>query len=648
MNFLTYYEDFNQIESILFFWFRNKKKWFNSDENFDREVYDKYNVVLSITRSKFSEITILRLESNLQSNLQSNFYYLIEYLILFDQISRNIERYCSLNNLFFDTNYRKIDDEFAIKITIYILSHNKLNFNINTVHQIYLYFILLPLRHSKNCINCYTVIQIIKSFTNITNNDEWLKFVIASYRSYYNSSSHYPFYDHVSIVDYNTFIKSIFENPNYKVCIDPRIKDLYKFGSLPTTDNNLVKRIISSIGYKKRLCISLSGGVDSMVICHILSSLMSKMNLDVYAVHIQHSNRDESIYEAEIIRQYCYQIGIKYFEIKIDHIKRHHISRDLYESETRKIRFDFYRNMINYYNIDLIALGHHKGDIAENVLTNIIKGRSILDLPVMKEFDLQDGVVIWRPLLTVSKSEIFKYAEEFGIVFMKNNTPEWSVRGKLRNIVLPQLNEMFNSVEENLYNAGIESQMMFDYVKSNIIDKIDVKYGKLGFYFKSVFNDNIAVWKLIMQKVFHQIGLSMLKDSVLYSIIDIIKKKERKILNVCKDYILYFDLNNLIFINIKYFNLDINCLTCKIREINGEFNGDINKEFDLDSFINGNINYIVDANDEKDLNFSKIMPKKMKQQFNKILHSNILHKYNWIINNTNNNKTKKFLINIIY
>jgi hypothetical protein len=187
------------------------------------------------------------------------------------------------------------------------------------------------------------------------------------------------------------------------------------------------------------------------------------------------------------------------------------------------------------------------------------------------------------------------------------------------------LNEMFNSVEDNLYNAGNESTIMYEFTKTNIIDKLDVKYGKLGFYFDvSILDNNFVLWKLALQKIFHNLNMNMLKDDIIKSLMLMVNMKENKILNVCKNYLCYFDNVNLIFVNNKYFNLDKSQIQIDVLRSETIYT------FNLDDFINGYIKYSLKTDDINKLYVSNIMPKKMRKHFNSILPSTILHKYNWM------------------
>ena len=61
----------------------------------------------------------------------------------------------------------------------------------------------------------------------------------------------------------------------------------------------------------------------------------------------------------------------------------------------------------------------------------------------MDEISHIEDVWIMRPFISVEKKEILEFAHCYNIPFLKNTTPEWSNRGKLRNIFL-------SDVENNL------------------------------------------------------------------------------------------------------------------------------------------------------------------------------------------------------
>lgn len=183
--------------------------------------------------------------------------------------------------------------------------------------------------------------------------------------------------------------------------------------------------------------VSLSGGVDSMVIASVLSHLNKSCgyNLHITAVHIDYANRPESHAEADFVQRYCCDtLGIEFRCRKIDEVTRGVTSRDDYERISREVRYTSYREAIaavlplldengnhNQSKIENIGvmLGHHLGDLRENVLSNAHKGCGPLDLSGMTSVSKNDGVTIHRPLLPLEKSFILDYAHKFGVPYFK-------------------------------------------------------------------------------------------------------------------------------------------------------------------------------------------------------------------------------------
>ena len=200
---------------------------------------------------------------------------------------------------------------------------------------------------------------------------------------------------------------------------------------------------------KAAIIISLSGGVDSMVIVRVLAHLKTSCGYDhliVHAVHIDYANRPESGAEADYVRRYCEEnLGTNTIEFTcrlIGEVTRGVTSRDDYERIAREIRYDSYRDTVAKAKNDMgicskeeqrdtivgVMLGHHRGDLRENVLSNSHKGCGPLDLSGMTEVSKNDGITIYRPLLPLEKTFVLDYAHKFGVPYFKDTTPHWSTR----------------------------------------------------------------------------------------------------------------------------------------------------------------------------------------------------------------------------
>jgi tRNA(Ile)-lysidine synthetase-like protein len=257
----------------------------------------------------------------------------------------------------------------------------------------------------------------------------------------------------------------------------PFIADEIKLGK--HTLVHCMQQFISTKMVAKRneivLAVSLSGGVDSMVIARILvyirDTFASKMKnsstasttstssssssststsssssnkechlqrLHVIALHIDYGNRNESAKEASYVESWCKQFNITFYKRRIDEVKRGVTSRDEYEKKSRRIRYGFYKEILSKYQESQgIFFGHHRGDVQENVLSNMMRRSSPLNLSGMTSVGLVEGVRIFRPFLEYNKDIIYQFAHEFGVPYFKDTTPKWSVRGKLRNQLMP-------------------------------------------------------------------------------------------------------------------------------------------------------------------------------------------------------------------
>ncbi len=192
-----------------------------------------------------------------------------------------------------------------------------------------------------------------------------------------------------------------------------------------------------------KIIVSLSGGVDSMVIL----TLLKYAGADVSAVHIIYGNRVESEHEYRLLAEYCMRLGVPLVVYRIEWLRRGECDRQFYEDMTRELRFMVYRA------IDCpIVLGHIKDDVVENIWTNISHCHHLGNLKKMEAEEIQLGVRLLRPFLGVEKADIYRVSELVGIPYFKNTTPSWSNRGKFR--------EHFHKATLEQFGKGIDKKMI--------------------------------------------------------------------------------------------------------------------------------------------------------------------------------------------
>ena len=237
-------------------------------------------------------------------------------------------------------------------------------------------------------------------------------------------------------------------------------------------------------GPRQSVLVSLSGGVDSMAITQALCDLKQfeggMARLQIVCIHIDYGNRPESHREALFLSKWCGAKGVALRVRTITAIKRGVTRRDEYERISRRIRFESYRAAMAEFAAlsGGVMLGHHRGDVEENVISNVMKGGCggtlcLHSLSGMAPQSVVKGVAMWRPLLRRSKREIFDFAHKFGVPYFKDSTPKWSNRGRMRNELLPLLSDLFgDGVRRNLSALNDDSAAFGQMTRKKVFDSV--------------------------------------------------------------------------------------------------------------------------------------------------------------------------------
>ncbi|KAL4157195.1 hypothetical protein PRNP1_006220 [Phytophthora ramorum] len=281
------------------------------------------------------------------------------------------------------------------------------------------------------------------------------------------------------------------------------------------------------------LAVSLSGGVDSMVVAYLLHKLSEKHGgFTTVAVHLDYGNRAKSTAECDYVHRWCERFGIVFHVRRIDEVKRATTKRDDYERISREIRYSTYADVLEKYNAPGMCFGHHRGDVQENVISNMMKGLSLLNLNGMAASSIVNGVRIWRPLLDFDKDAIFEFAHRYGVPYFKDTTPNWSTRGKLRNHLVPLLRDMYgDGFLNNLSALGAESTQCAELVDSQVLAPImeSVGQSEVAVWVDcGLLSDQpFFVWKEVFRQVCHSImGNSMVREKPLHELIQKLERLE--------------------------------------------------------------------------------------------------------------------------
>ena len=191
-----------------------------------------------------------------------------------------------------------------------------------------------------------------------------------------------------------------------------------------------------------KIVICVSGGPDSMCLLHILITLREEYNLELNVAHVNHMIRENAILDEEYVKDFCKNNNIQCFVKKADVLQVSKENKIGTEEAGRKVRYEFFNEVLKKTSSNKIAIAHNKNDKVETILLNLIRGTGTYGLIGIEP---KNGVYI-RPLLEIEREEIEKYCEDENIKprIDESNFENIYNRNKIRNVVIPYVKKEFN------------------------------------------------------------------------------------------------------------------------------------------------------------------------------------------------------------
>jgi tRNA(Ile)-lysidine synthase len=199
---------------------------------------------------------------------------------------------------------------------------------------------------------------------------------------------------------------------------------------------------------QKKICVAISGGVDSVALLHYLKSQEKACGYFLSAVHCEHGIRgEESVEDMRFVQEFCKGLGVELYVFKADCLLRAQQEKRSVETAARAFRMESFAQLIQDGKADFIATAHHQDDEAETVLFRIARGAALAGAGGMSE---KDGFLI-RPFLRWPKADILAYAKEQGLSYRvdKTNLQTEYTRNKLRLEIFPALENAVPGAMEN-------------------------------------------------------------------------------------------------------------------------------------------------------------------------------------------------------
>jgi len=193
-----------------------------------------------------------------------------------------------------------------------------------------------------------------------------------------------------------------------------------------------------------KLCVGLSGGLDSVVLLHLLNKARVEPGLVVSALHVHHGLSPNADAWADFVVALTDELDVSCAIVRVEI----NPAGEGLEAAARNARYAAFAQS----DADVLLLAHHANDQAETLLFNLLRGSGVSGLAAMPAVRALGDKLILRPLLDVGRNELVAYAQNHDLRWVEdesNASPAFS-RNHLRHEILPMLAARYPAVVATL------------------------------------------------------------------------------------------------------------------------------------------------------------------------------------------------------
>jgi tRNA(Ile)-lysidine synthase len=188
--------------------------------------------------------------------------------------------------------------------------------------------------------------------------------------------------------------------------------------------------------------VAVSGGVDSMVLLHLLTQ---KSKLELVVAHFDHGIRPDSKKDRVLVEKTAKKYGLPFL------YREGELGPTASEAEAREARYGFLQVMKAKHGAKAIITAHHQDDMLETAVINMLRGTGRKGLSSLSSTD-----ELVRPLLEWTKKDIREYAEAHQLEWREDSTnaDERYLRNYVRRNILTRFTD---TARANLLNRVLNA-----------------------------------------------------------------------------------------------------------------------------------------------------------------------------------------------
>lgn len=226
-----------------------------------------------------------------------------------------------------------------------------------------------------------------------------------------------------------------------------------------------VEKTLQKAGVKAgdALIVAVSGGVDSLVLLHLLRHIAERMAIRPVVCHVNHQMRAEAGEDANYVAGLCDTWQIPCRIACVDVWSRVQETGESAEEAARNLRYNVLYRISDELDGAKIVLAHHQDDQAETVLLHLLRGTGLSGLGGMRTIRKR----LLRPLLPFAKNELIAYAKEHRLIPCEDmtNYDTAYLRNRIRHKLLPELESYQPKIRQSLCQLATLAQDEEDFLE---------------------------------------------------------------------------------------------------------------------------------------------------------------------------------------
>ncbi len=196
-----------------------------------------------------------------------------------------------------------------------------------------------------------------------------------------------------------------------------------------------------------KILAAVSGGMDSVLMVHLLKA--AGFNFDIAHCNFQ-LRGDESAADEAFCKKLANQAGVLFHAVSFNTQQYAADQKISIQMAARDMRYEWFEQLRQQHDYDVIALAHHQNDSIETILLNLTRGTGIAGLHGI----LPKNGALARPLMFLGREDIQSLIKENGFDYVEDssNSSVKYARNKIRLEVIPHLKALNPNLENTFEN----------------------------------------------------------------------------------------------------------------------------------------------------------------------------------------------------